>query len=401
MKPLILCLLLTAGLVQAEGFSSRAEWLTYGSRYWLDTGSAFNPDNRLIHQPVEILTSELRPDFSWSNEAVSLGLKPRLLLEDSTRGNQHDLWLNEGKLRWQPADGVTLAGGREVLLWGPAQFWNPSNPFYLDNGKSNAKRELFGKTFVRSGLRLAEGWNLNAISQLDRGHFDNGIKRMDAIKLDWVGSEASAALLAAAESGESLQGRGWGQWTVDDAWLLYGEAAWARRKVQLPFRAPTPTGWLVTYADDHYVADAVLGAAYTFENAWTLNTEYYRHGSGLNADEYAAWNQLAMDASAKLGMSSLAASQLGVALKPGSSPLRRNYVGVQLRNGGDEKTGWNLRYTHGLDDHSGQIVGQLSRDLNPRWQIWSSAMFQHGGRESEYGRWLDSTLMLGVTGFLW
>lgn len=390
-----------ASLAHAEGYTSRAEWLVYGARYSTDNTSPFNPDNRLIRQPAEVLTSELRPDLAWSDEAVTINLKPRLLLEDSSRGYQHDLWLNEGNLRWQPGDGMTLAAGREVLLWGPAQFWNPSNPFYTDNGKSSAKREVFGKTFARARWQLAEGWNLHAISQIDKGHFDNGIDRLDALKLDWVGSEASAALLAAAEPEKSLQWRGWAQWTVDDAWLLYGEAAWARRKVQVPVAAPTPTGWLVASANDRYAGDAVLGAAYTFENAWTLNAEYYHHGAGLSAGESADWNRLAVQVGPQFGQMPLAAGQLGAALKPGFSPLRRNYLGVQIRNGSDEKIGWNLRYTHGLDDGSGQVVGQLSHDLSNRWQIWGNVVIQHGGHAAEYGRWLESTMMLGVTGFLW
>lgn len=397
----LVALLLYSSLVHAEGFSSRAEWLTYGSRYWLDNTSAYNPDNRLIQQPAEIGVTELRPDLSWQDEDLAIKLKPRLVLEDSSRGYQRDLWLNEGTLRWRPADGVTLTGGREVLLWGPAQFWNPSNPFYQDNGKSNSKRETYGKTFARSRWKVAENWNLQAISQIDRGHFESGIDRMDAIKLDWVGSEASASLLTAAEPEKSLQWRSWAQWTASDALLLYGEAAWARRKLQVPMVAPTPTGWQVVNADDRYVADATVGAAYTFENAWTLNAEYYHHGSGLSANEYTDWNRLATAASGQIGSTPLASGQLGAALRPGTAPLRRNYLGLQLRNGNDEKIGWNLRYTQGLDDRSGQIVGQASHDLSNRWQLWGNAVVQYGGNSTEYGRWLSSIVMLGVTGFLW
>ncbi len=401
MKRLLPILLLASGVVQADGFSSRAEWLFYGAQYSVDDTSPFNPGNTLINQPPNVASTELRPDLSWSGGELSINLKPRLLLEHSAQGRNSDLWMNEGNVRWRVRDDVTLAAGREVLLWGPAQFWNPSNPFYTDNGRANAKREVLGKTFARARWQLADGLNLHAISQIDNGHFKTGVERMDAVKLDWVGSEASAAALIAAEPGKSLQWRAWAQWTVDDAWLLYGEAAWVRRSARVPIVAVTPTGWGIDLGSDAYALDATLGAGYTFLNAWTLNVEYYRHGSGLSAKEFAVWNEFAGDVSRQITTNPFANVQLGAALSPGTSPLRRNYLGIQLRNGSDELIGWNLRYSRNLDDRSGQVVAQLSYDLSDRCQLWGNVMVQHGNERTEYGRWLNSTAMLGVTVFLW
>ena len=78
----------------------------------------------------------------------------------------------------------------------------------------------------------------------------------------------------------------------------------------LPERAATPTGWRAVPGSERYALDATLGAA----------------------------------------------------LQPGANPLRRNYFGMQLRNGSDEKLRWNLRYSRCLDDHGAQLVGQLSYD---------------------------------------
>ena len=47
---------------------------------------------------------------------------------------------------------------------------------------------------------------------------------------------------------------------------------------------------------------------------------------------------------------------------------------------------------------------QVSADLGDRWQLWANVVVQRGGAERashEYGRWLDSSAMLGVTAFLW
>ena len=116
----------------------------------------------------------------------------------------------------------------------------------------------------------------------------------------------------------------------------------------------------------------------------------------------ANWNRSAHDARARLSTSALAASQLAAALDPGSNPLGRKNLGVQLRNGNDETFGWNLRYSRNLDDRSGQVVAQVNIDLSNRWQLWTNVVIQHGSVSgSEYGRWLDSSAMFGVTAFLW
>ena len=392
---------LSSGMACAEGLASRGEWLIYDARYAIDEASPFNPGNRLLRQADEVFSSELRPDFSCSGESVTASLKPRLLFSQAAGERDHQLWLNEGTLRWRVVDKLTLTAGREVLLWGPAQFWNPSNPFYVANGKSNARRELSGKGFVRARWQASEASSITAISQVDNGPFDLGAERVNAVKVDWVGNDASAAALVAALPGASLQWRGWAQWTVDDASLVYGEAAWARRSALAARRAATLTGWQVAGGDASYALDALVGAGYTFLNGWTLNAEYYRHGSGLSPDEMADWNRLVRAAGSALASSALAAGQLAAALDPGSDPLGRRVMGVQLRNGSDQALGWNLRYSRNLDDRSGQAVAQFSVDLADRWQLWANLVIQHGGTSTEYGRWLDGSAMLGVTAFLW
>ena len=410
--------LCAATVVGAEPTAAtwRGEWLAYASNYRIDQDSVFNPANALIRQAENVASSELRPDFAWSDARLALSVKPRWLIEAAGDSRQSRLWLNEANVRWRAAETLTVTAGREVLLWGPAQFWNPSNPFYTANGKSNAKRELPGKGFARARWQFGENAGLAAIAQLDNGAFDLGAERVNAAVLDWVGDEASAAAIVAAQPGEALQWRGWAQWTADDATLLYGEAAWVRsrtllaRRVAVAAGAPgsknaAETGWQVVAADSAYALDALVGAAYTFANGWTLNAEFYHHGSGLDTRELADWGGLARDvgalASSRTPAGVLAASQIAAALDPQTAPLGRRLVGVQLRNGSDETVGWNLRYSRNVDDGSAQAVVQLSADLGERWQLWANVVVQRGGSECEYGRWLDTSAMLGVTAFLW
>lgn len=114
--------------------------------------------------------------------------------EHSAQGRNSDLWMNEGNIRWRVRDDVTLAAGREVLLWGPAQFWNPSNPFYHRQRARQCQARGARQDLCPCPLAaLADGWNLHAISRSTMATSKTGVERMDAVKLDWVGSGAGAA----------------------------------------------------------------------------------------------------------------------------------------------------------------------------------------------------------------
>jgi len=97
----------------------------------------------------------------------------------------------------------------------------------------------------------------------------------------------------------------------------------------------------------------------------------------------------------------LADARLGMLLSSAASPYRRNYLGLQLMNGGDAKSGWVLRYTLNLDDGSGEAVVLLKRDIGNQVQVWATLMSRQGDRASEYGRWVRSSSMVGVTWFMW
>lgn len=148
---------LLAGSVMAEPlpddagwqFSSRAQVMLSSAQRTLRQGSLYNPDNRIARIAGERHELELRPDLDIKRPGLALQLKPRASVSRIPGDADHELWLNEGKLRWKPADSWHLQAGREIWTWGPSMFWSPSNPFYLATGKNNPQRELPGRDIAR------------------------------------------------------------------------------------------------------------------------------------------------------------------------------------------------------------------------------------------------------------
>ncbi|MFT3734195.1 MAG: hypothetical protein QM776_04095 [Rhodocyclaceae bacterium] len=379
---------------QANDFSTRGEVLGYRIDTQTWRGSPYSRVARVADHSFNL---EARPDVSWSHEQFATTLKPRFITSALPGERHSDAWLNEGWLRWRPADGLSLQAGREALLWGPGAFWNPSNPFFSENSKDNAKREVSGHDIARARWQINEHSALSLIRQFSQGHRARDKAQRNALKLDWVGDEASAAALVSRANDTPPDWQGWAQWTASDALLVYAEAGYVHGgQWQVPVAAATPSGWRLQTQDTRAHTNALLGASYTFESNWTLATEYWRNGGGLNdADATARAQASEALASAPHG---LADQQLG-ALLNASTPMRRHYAGLQLINGSDAKTGWTLRYKRNLDDDSGEAYVMAKRDLGDQWQLWASVMLRHGTRGSEYGRWVRGSTMLGVSWF--
>jgi hypothetical protein len=381
-----------------SGFSSRGEIQVY--REAIETW-ARSPFNRVASVDDNSWIAEWRPDRDWRGDHFEVALRPRTLAEVDAGDGHGYRWINEGWLRLRPLEGLSLQVGREALLWGPAMFWNPSDPFFTQNNRANPELELGGKDFVRGRWQWSHAWALSVVSQVGRGHNPDGPARRDAIKLDWTGESASAALLAAAtEPGGAVGWYGWAQWTASDSLLLYSEAGWGPGiSTTVPVAEEGPTGWrLVQPSAGNRTPKLLAGGAYTFANGWSLNAELWHNGDGF-ADGEA---QLVARAVDSLGRqpSHLADAQLGALFGATPRPFRRNYAGLQLMNSGDVKTSWMIRYTRNLDDGSGEAVAQLKRDLGDRVQVWVNVTARHGGRTSEYGRWVRNSVMLGVTWFI-
>lgn len=399
------CLLLLLGATAAAAaaekpvaFSGRAELRLH--REATDAWSG-GPFTRIAPLPDNAWSFEARPDLTLKAERLDLTLKPRALARTSDGQESSRAWLNEGWLRIRPLEGVSLQAGREALLWGPAMFWNPSNPFFTQNNRANPQQELAGRDFVRARWQWSRAWSVSAISQVGRGHDNPGPSRRDALKVDWIGESASASMLVAAEPHGTASWHGWAQWTASDAVILYGEIGWSPAEtgvVAVP--AHGPTGWAVESSPrSGRTFRTIVGGTYTFANGWSLAAEAWHNGDGLGSEDARLLGQ----AVSELGTQPRgpADAQLGALLAGTRAPWRRHYAGLQLISSGEATTGWLFRYSRNLDDDSGELVGQVTHTFGDRLQVWAHGMVRHGERESEYGRWVHTSTMLGVTWFAW
>lgn len=408
------CLLgLLASAAQADSdsewqFSSRAQALLSATWRDLRDDSLLNPDNRIARIAGERHELELRPDFELKRPGLALQLKPRASVSRTPGDGEHELWLNEGKLRWKPAHSLHLQAGREIWSWGPSMFWSPSNPFYLATGKNNPQRELPGRDMVRASWMPADNVALTLANNFASGHPrdpEPQQRKLSLLKLDLNNNEASGSLIASRREGELWRFGGYGQWTASDALLLYADASYGKR-TDLLLAEPDANapGW--TLAPDPAArrrTTLLLGGGYTFESGITLNLEAMHYGDGLSREQAQRATAMAQQLQPLLAtpLAAYAGTTLGQAIDLRRMQERRNYLALQLMDPTRERYSWNLRYIRNLDDGSGELVPLGSYDLNDKLQLWANLSLRHGHQGSEYTQLLRRSAMLGLTWFAW
>lgn len=382
----------------AGSWSSRAEVVASWERVRPREGSALA---RVAGLPDSTSAVELRPEVTWELTRAAVTVKPRLLASVVGGERETVTQLDEGWLRVRPRAGLSLQAGREVLLWGPATFWNPSNPFFVENNRANPQRALGGIDLARVRWQFNRAWSATAISQFGRGRAAVASAHRQGVKVDWVGESASAGFVAASSPHEGASLHGWAQVTVSDAVIVYGEAGWSEGAASLfPEPAPTPTGWsLVSGGTDARRLKAVVGGAYTLLSGATVTVEVWRNDDAWGADR----RRRVAEALRSLVRQphGLADAQLGGLLTALPEPYGRHRAGVQFANAGDVRTAWLLRYSRGIEEGGGEWVGYLRRDLTDALQIWGSAAWNTGGERSGYGLGVRSAVSVGVTWIPW
>lgn len=363
-------------------------------RYQRPALGGLNPDNRVLDLPGQISEAEARLDLSLDLGPLHLTAKPRGRLtrehwRDGARaGDSHtdaEVLLLEGRAQARLWERGFVSFGRENLQWGPAQFINPSNPFFADNGRDNPVREVPGMDFLRVLWIPYPSLTLSWIANTGRGEGDLGGRSWHpshALKLDYLGYEVSGGVLAHGGSGADGSLRGYGQWTASDAMLLYGEISVSRRdRDDGPQEGPAP---LDGEGDGDFAVYSVLGAGYTLELGPTVALEYAYNESGY--DDAAAERFFdRAHAAAALVRAGLLELDPGDVAAP-QQLLRRHYLFAQyLHTEIAGRLTVILRWAQNLEDRSGLGSAYLEWSLADRWRLFGFGAYGSGGNRDEFG----------------
>lgn len=372
-----------------EKSTSLQTW-TYATHSSPFADSVLNPRNSILKIARAQYLSDTRLDFSLKNSDADLVLKPRLIGEvregGSGKSSTAEGYLSQAFGRFRIRPDLTATLGRELLTWGPANFRSPSNPYYYDSGKTRPLEDVPGVDIAR--IDWSAGRWTSTLGFVSGGRQNDGEWRQSSLlKLAYRGNDfLVGGILSKPRNRRSFVG-GYAQFSIGDAWLLYGELS------SVTTSNVTTTSSALATATRATVG--TIGAAYTFEGGASLSAEYLHDGRGYSRAAQAAYFSAIEE--------SLASSQSAVDLRRGgqSRLLGRDYLNILLQsNLQDPSTYWRVSPTVNLQDRSRQLLLYGEHSLHPRIALFGSLLWSSGGRSTEFGAVVRSTATLGLKIFL-
>ncbi|CAK0767957.1 hypothetical protein CCP3SC15_3770002 [Gammaproteobacteria bacterium] len=330
----------------------------------------------LLDEPAAGLDPEARPILLTRNESGPLGQQEK-----------HEAYLSQWQARVGVSESINVAVGREVLNWGPAQFRSLASPFYFDNGRANPMRELSGMDTVKVSWTPNREIAVMLARITGSGHtvqdswHDSWLLKIEQRDDDWVGGLA----LARTEKSNGFLGV-YGQYTINDALLLYTEASSSVRvdALQSPDDATLPFT-LATRSSRRI--NVLLGAAWTFDNGQTINAEYLHNGHGYRASEERAYfSRAATDP-----------RWAAQALSEAPALLGSDYVHLVWQSNPLESSGyWRAMATHGFTDHGNELSGYAEYAFNGHFSIFGLAVFPIGSVRQEFSSLFQRSVTMGI-----
>lgn len=366
----------------------------YASAMRLQPDSILNPDNQLARMADQSATAELRLNLKLESESLRVTARPILLARianiphDGTE-HQDDAYLSQWQVRLRAAEAWNVAVGRDVLNWGPAQFRSPSSPYYFDNGRSDPMRELSGMDSAKVSWTPDRQSSLTLAYVAASGHDapdDDLWKNSWLAKFDQRGDEWTYALIVADAPDRPAFYGAFGQFTLSDAVMLYGEIG--SSSVSPNLESPSdPTVPFAARKNSPRETTALIGASYTFEDGTSLAAEYLHDGHGYTSEQEDAYFERA------------AATRASAGLALGQQPrlLGRDYLHFVLQsNVMDEGGFWRLMYTHSLTDNGDEFSAYAETVLSRHVTAFLSAVLPHGNAHQEFSTLYRNSVTVGL-----
>ncbi len=376
--------------------------------------SSFNPNNSLANFPNYEQSSLIRSKFSVGYGNWIGKISPYVGYVVSSHSDQSDKvngidYFQDWNAEYR-ADTFSLSYSRELLYWGPSIFASPSNLFFANSNQTNPFIPPGAGDFIQFRYFPNYSDTISIIANIARGREDiywyPQFTKGFAIKADHRGDEfALSGVIAYRDSEDLPQFGSYGQWTASDSMLFYYDAGISFKGYGLyPIASNNPIGYeFAPEGNGHRVfGEALVGGSYTTSRGDVLNLEYRYYSQGYTNSESSAYYQMASNAAAMLsdpdaGSKALAMQTLGQASQVYLRTLNQHYIYASIRTREIVKDlSLYLLMSFNVQDGSAQLVPIMEYNLFGRVNLATDFVFNLGGPDTEYGRYINSTIFVGL-----
>ena len=346
-----------------------------------------NPGNAIFNIPRYEPSIELRSKLGveWQDEELAGNITPRYQLykdyyTDGVTDGQSD---SDGRLtvarylvkKSFSSANLTFKAFRDNYQWGPAYLATLSNPFFTDNAQKFPLELPPGSDFLSTTWTPSQHWASSVYYNWNEGPdtpTDSGSEgkffRTEAVKADYYFDTCSLSLIGAAKEGDRGMLGAFGQWTVNDATLLYFDSALRQgSSAYYPVvNSTNPTGGTLEQTLDDSLTikpEILVGTSYTTMQNITLYFEYLYYSPALSESQQNDYNTIARKCAGVLAdpdspYKAQASEILGRAFYDGLRFERPNQIMFQITKDLGDFSLVNQN-VFGLDDVSGYIYGSI------------------------------------------
>ncbi|MGH7268015.1 MAG: hypothetical protein ACREMB_24625, partial [Candidatus Rokuibacteriota bacterium] len=316
-------------------------------------GAPTNPGNRIKAIPGSDLELQLRTRLDYDDRArgLHLAVSPFLTYDRFTVDragtpdrNADDLDLVVNGYLAQIRDAIprtTLTVARQDVEWAPGFFDAPSNPFGVHNSADNPLREDPGTDLAWLSVSPTDRLALTYYNSYSEGAREPSalqpFRRAQLGVATYVAQDFTVSALGGVqEESEGFVGS-YGQWTVNDAVLLYYDGVVRRgsdgRYPVADSTLPTGGRYAATKSGSgRLFPELLVGAAYTLATGYTLYGEYLYYAPGYgdaDLERSRRINRAAADLFAT-PLEDLGAQTLGQAALPNLRHVGRHFMNLQV-----------------------------------------------------------------------
>ena len=362
--------------------------------------STINPFNKVLGLSSEEIDLDLRPEIKWKtakNQLVTrlrwLGKFQKItdLSDDKEKPNSKgELNLTDAFIESNWNRVLTTTVGLQVYQWGPAEFFNASNPFFHFR---NQQKSLFykekGQVIVRSNLSLSKENNLvlavvpvsnNESQWIEEDQFE--LKSFIKYELSWAGTSNNIGIVVGSEEKRNLFIGEYFNYSLFEGTAVYADIKHSQYKVNFePVKnGPSYDMLEVKNLQDQWFTFGILGMRW--ETSFDLRFEYIFNTAGYDAE---ATKNAIQSASNQLSLNYL--KNLKRFLKPGLELIGQNYLYVSLRVADPfniKDFNFYLRDLYSVQDKSSQIQIESDKSFLDNYTLYASQTLTYGQDNTEF-----------------
>lgn len=372
-----------AGAAHADVKLSLDSYLSYNeAEIHKDT---FNLNNQVLELPHTKTQADIRGEFKWRSTSWQMVLRPRLISSTQqveinnqiTTRTKNDSNLTDAFIEnnWTSNFSTTL--GLQVYQWGPAEFLNPSNPFYHFNPQQkNLLYKEKGRGLVRANYSFnKENSLVIAVEPVSNQEAEwlaeDEFVTKGFIKYEksWSGTfNAIGISLGQAEKNNPFVGEYFSYyWT--EAFSMYAdvkhqknhvhfEPIWNGTSYDMELKEPWKEQW------------ATLGIfGFRFETAFDIRFEYIYNSVGYNKDQLkSALSSASNYVSPRYALNAVRF------FRPGLELLGKNYVYTSFRLSDPawiQNFSLYVRVLYSLQDDSSQVQCEVEKSFFDAWTLYA------------------------------